>query len=198
MTVGGHAPFEDEGPIVCVGASWGGLDAIRTLLAGLPRDLAAPVCIVQHRTEVDEVRELVHLLDRASALPVCEGEDKEPLRPGHAYLAPAGYHMLVNDGHLTLSVEDRVRWARPSIDVLFETAAAARGRQVTAVLLTGANDDGTCGARTVRSEGGTVIVQDPATALRPEMPAAAIRAGAADVVLPLEQIPGEVTRRVEG
>lgn len=192
------APYEDEGPVVCIGASWGGLDAVRVVLRGLPADLAAPVCIVQHRVELDEVHELVNLLDRASPIPVCEPEDKQPLEPAHAYLAPAGYHLLVNDGHLALSVEDRVRWSRPSIDVLFDTAASARGRNVTAVVLTGANDDGTAGARSVREHGGVVIVQDPATAVRPQMPQAAIDAGVADVVLPLEQIAAAVVARVGG
>lgn len=187
-----------EGSIVCMGASWGGLDAIRTVLGGLPADFPAPVCVVQHRSDPDEVGELPHLLARGTVLTVCEPEDKQPLEAGTVYVAPAGYHLLVNDGHLALSLEERVRWARPSIDVLFESAAAARGAQVVAVLLTGANDDGARGARAVREAGGAVIAQDPATAQRPEMPQAAIDGGWVDAVVPLAQVAGELKRRVGG
>ena len=195
-----HAAAADDGPtpehdVVCVGASWGGLDALRVYLSGLPADFPAPICVVQHRGDDDGVTMMVELLRRSTALTVCEAEDKQPMRDGVVYVAPAGYHLLINDGHLALSVEDRVRWSRPSVDVLFESAAAARGCHVTAVVLTGANDDGARGARAVHDAGGTVLVQDPETAERAEMPRAAIETGAADAVMPLQELAAELLRR---
>lgn len=191
MTDGGRG-------IVCVGASWGGVDALRVLLAGLPGDLPVPVCIVQHRGEDEGLVQLARSLGRVTPLTVCEPEDKQPLQPATAYLAPPGYHLLVEADHVSLSTEDRVRWSRPSIDVLFESAADARGSEVVAVVLTGANDDGARGAVAVHGAGGVVIVQDPDTAERHEMPRAALETGVADAVLPLEAIAGEVVRHVAG
>jgi two-component system chemotaxis response regulator CheB len=185
-----------SGPIVCIGASWGGVDALRTVLGALPCELPAPVCIVQHRGEERGLVDLADSLQKATPLRVCEPEDKQPLTAGYAYLAPPGYHLMVNGEHMTLSMEGRVRWSRPSVDVLFESAAAARGSDVVAVVLTGANDDGARGARAVHDAGGAVIVQDPGTAERGEMPRAAVELGIPDVVLPLEEIADEIRRRV--
>lgn len=195
MTRPGAAP---PPPLVCVGASWGGVVAVRRLLRPLPRDLRAPVCVVQHRGEDSGGIDVAASLARAISLPVQEPEDKQPLEPGAVYLAPPGYHMLVEDGHVSLSLEGRVRWARPSIDVLFESAAAARGSSVVAVVLTGANDDGAAGARAVHEAGGIVLVQDPETAERREMPEATIATGTATEVLPLEQLAGAVMTRLGG
>jgi two-component system chemotaxis response regulator CheB len=192
---GGAPTLAQNDEVVCVGASWGGLDALRVLLAGLPADFPTPICIVQHRGDDDGVAMMVELLDRVTALTVCEPEDKQTMLPGMVYVAPAGYHLLINDGQVALSVEDRVRWSRPSIDVLFESAAAARGCHVTAVVLTGANDDGARGARAIRDAGGIVLVQDPDTAERAEMPRAAIETGAAHAVLTLEELAEELVRR---
>lgn len=183
-------------PIVCIGASWGGVAAIRSILSALPQDLAAPVCVVQHRPEEHGHAEIVRGLGRTVRLPICEPEDKEPLEAGSVYIAPAGYHMLVEDWHVSLSTEDRVRWSRPSIDVLFESVAEEVGSAATAVILTGANDDGCRGSRAVYRAGGCVIAQDPEGAERPEMPSAPIRAGWVHQVLPLEQIAAAVARRV--
>ncbi|MCW2971862.1 MAG: cheB 1 [Thermoleophilia bacterium] len=182
--------------IVCIGASWGGLDALRVLLARIDASFPAPICIVQHRGEDDGgVTLLVDFLERVTTLRVCEAEDKQPLTAGHVYVAPAGYHMLINDGHVALSVEDRVRWSRPSVDVLFESAAADQGCHVTAVVLTGANDDGARGVQAVHTAGGTVLVQHPDTAERSEMPRAAIATGVADAVLPITALADELVRR---
>lgn len=189
-------PRPEPGPIVCIGASWGGVLALGVVLSGLPADLAAPVCIVQHRSEDDDLHQLVPYLSRATQLTVCEPDDREPLRAGTVYLAPAGYHLLVEDGHVALSVEDRVRWSRPSIDVLFQSAAESNGPGTTAVVLTGANDDGARGARAVHEVGGVVLVQDPSGAERTEMPNATIATGIAAAILPLEDIADAVARRV--
>jgi two-component system chemotaxis response regulator CheB len=190
---------DESGLVVCIGASWGGVDALRTVLAAVPADFPAPICVVQHRGEIEGgLERLVESLAKATPLAVCEPEDKQPIEPGNVYVAPAGYHLMVNDTHLALSVEDRVRWSRPSIDVLFESAVAARGSQVLAVVLTGANDDGARGARAVHDAGGTVIVQDPDTAERHEMPRAAVELASPDAVLPLNAVAAELVRRVGG
>jgi two-component system, chemotaxis family, protein-glutamate methylesterase/glutaminase len=173
--------------LVVVGCSWGGLEALSVLLADLPADFRLPVVVVQHRTRHPS-SVLLHLLAAKSALPVVEADDKEELAGGRVYLAPADYHLLVEDGSLALSVDELVRFSRPSVDVLFESAADAYGAGVIGVVLTGANDDGAAGLLRIHRHGGFGIVQDPETAERPEMPAAAIAAGGADRVAPLEEI----------
>jgi two-component system chemotaxis response regulator CheB len=175
--------------LVVVGSSWGGLHALTSLLAGLRRDLAAAVVLAQHRGTDDDDGGLVRVLARTSRLPVEEAEDKTPIQPGRAYLAPSDYHLLVEEGTLSLSTEGQVRYSRPSIDVLFESAAEAYGSDLVAVVLTGANADGAIGLRVARDHGATTVVQDPATAERREMPDAAIATGAAQHVLPLAEIP---------
>lgn len=185
-------------PVVCIGASWGGVAAMREVLGGLPGDLPAAICVVLHRAEHDGPAKLAAVLRRATRLKVCEPDDKDRLMPGTVYVAPAGYHLLVDGDHVALSTEGRVRWARPSVDVLFESAAGALGPDVVGVVLTGANDDGACGARTIHAAGGTVLVQDPDEAERRDMPDAAIAATAVDAVLPLDQMADEILRRIGG
>ena len=201
ITPGAHADDHPEPPVVCIGASWGGVVAVQQVLRELPADLHAALCIVLHRTEDDgdpERERLAHILARASHLRVCEPDDKQPLVEGTAFVAPAGYHLLVEEDHVSLSRDDRVRWARPSIDVLFESAADSRGEDAIAVLLTGANDDGARGARAVHDAGGTVLVQDPDEAERREMPDAAIAMTDVDAVVPLSALAQEIVRHVRG
>jgi two-component system, chemotaxis family, protein-glutamate methylesterase/glutaminase len=182
--------------LVVIGASWGGLDALGVVLGTLPARFDAPVAIVQHRSALSGDDGLAATIDRSSALPVVEADDKTVLEPGTAYLAPADYHLLVErPGHLALSVDDRVNQARPSIDVLFESAAEAYGERVIGVLLTGANQDGAEGLCAIQERGGLCVVQDPATATRPRMPQSAIDAGAADVVAPLPAIAALLSER---
>jgi two-component system chemotaxis response regulator CheB len=185
MTVAGS-------PVVVVGTSLGGLRALREILQPLPADLPAPVLIVQHRVKSPETG-LRALLQKVCALPVIEPEDKEIARAGHVYLAPADYHLLVEPGWLALSTEAPVNHARPSVDVLFESAADSYGERVVAVVLTGASEDGAQGARRVQERGGLVIVQDPATAESPIMPAATLRRVLRPRVHPLEGIAAAVT-----
>jgi two-component system chemotaxis response regulator CheB len=173
--------------LVVVGASWGGLRALSTLLDGLPADLGAPVVIAQHRAP-RSTDGLAKLLQQHSAVSVCEVEDKMQIEPGNVFLAPPDYHLLVERGHLGRSLDERVQHSRPSIDVLFESAARAYGSGVAAVVLTGANADGAEGLQAVKRAGGFTVVQDPATAESPVMPEAAIASGAADKVLPLSDI----------
>jgi len=175
--------------IIAVGASLGGLDACQTLLRGLPPAFACPIAIVQHRRpEVDG--RLVELLNGRSSLPVVEPDDKERIEPGHVYLAPPNYHLVVEDGFFSLSLDAPVLFARPSIDVLFESVADSYGPAAVAVMLTSSNDDGASGAHAVKAAGGRVIIQDPATAKAPEAPRAVLAAVAVDRILQLEEIAG--------
>ncbi|MEY4579246.1 MAG: hypothetical protein RL701_3949 [Pseudomonadota bacterium] len=173
--------------IIAVGASLGGLAAVQTLLGGLPAELGVGVVIVQHRRPDPDSR-LSWLLSRASALPIVEPEDRTPLERNHVYLAPCDYHLLVEDGMLALSIDEPVRFARPSIDVLFESVADAYGPTAVGVMLTSSSADGAEGLRAIKRAGGRAYVQDPATAESPVGPLAALAATPVDAVLKLEQI----------
>ena len=184
--------------IIVVGASLGGLHALKVVLGGLPRGFALPVVVVQHRRyDADET--LAQLLQRHSVVPVSEAEDKQPIEPGHVYLAPASYHVLVERTEpgpcLALSTEGPVSYARPSIDVLFESAADAYGERAIGVILTGTNQDGAAGLAAITACGGLGIVQDPATAEAPAMPSAAIAATTIKHILPLAAIAPFLSRQ---
>lgn len=171
--------------MVAVGASWGGLEAIGRLLGHLTPQYRSPMAVVQHRAASTPGGVMRHYLAGRCHLQVVDAEDKEPIQDGCVYLAPPDYHLLVDDGVLTLSLEPPVTFSRPSVDVLFESAADSYGPALTAVVLTGANGDGSRGAVTVRDAGGTVLAQDPEEAERREMPDAAIASGAVHEILPL-------------
>ena len=179
-----------DAKLVVVGTSLGGLRALEIILRGLGHDFPLPICVVQHRgADFDgEQSPLPQLLQLHSALPVVEAGDKDAMVGGRVYIAPADYHLLVDEGSLALSVDARVLHARPSIDVLFESAAEAYREGVLAVLLTGASADGTAGAQRVKRRGGIVIAQDPKSCEAPVMPQSAITAGVVDRVLPLDEI----------
>lgn len=175
-----------------VGCSWGGLDAVSRVLEGMPADAACPVVVAQHRGPSPSL--LAELWRRHSSWPVVEPDDKEPLRLRHVYVAPPGYHLMVEGSHLALSTEGPHNHSRPSIDVLFESAAKSWGPRVVAVVLTGSNTDGAAGAGLVFSHGGTVIVQDPEEAVRAEMPSAALAAVRGATVLALGDIGAHLGR----
>jgi two-component system chemotaxis response regulator CheB len=179
--------------LAVVGASWGGMDAVGRLLELLEQQNRLAVAVAQHRS-ADTDSTLLRYLDRRSALPVVEADDKAPIEPGHVYLAPADYHLFVEPGTFALSTEGAVRFSRPSIDLLFESAADAYGDGVVAIVLTGANDDGCRGMVAVKDAGGLTMAQDPTTAERPEMPEGAIGSGAVDLVLPIEGIALELNK----
>jgi two-component system, chemotaxis family, protein-glutamate methylesterase/glutaminase len=174
--------------LVVVGTSLGGMRALQTVLGGLTFDFPLPVAVVQHRGADVTPSQMAPLLQLHSALPVAEAEDKQTFQAGHIYLAPSDYHLLVDAGKFALTVDERVQHARPSIDVLFESAADAYREAVLAVVLTGASADGAQGALRIKRRGGTVVAQDPLTAEAPTMPQAAITAGAVDRVLLLAEI----------
>ena len=178
--------------LVCIGASWGGLHAVGEILSRLPPEVPQPIALAQHRRADGRDGALSELLGHVTRRPVLDVEDKTPIRPGHVYVAPPDYHLLVQRGWFSLSVDERVRYARPSIDVLVESAADAYGEGVIGVILTGANDDGAAGLARIKERGGVAIVQDPAGAERRTMPDAALAATLADAVLPLEAIAGHL------
>jgi two-component system chemotaxis response regulator CheB len=174
--------------LVAIGASWGGLDVLRAILRDLPAELNAAVVIAQHRSPDSHPTAMRDLLGAVSGLPVADAGDKDELHPGIAYIAAPDYHLLVEPGLVMLSTDEPVRHARPSIDVLFETAAESYRERCIGVVLTGANDDGARGLARVDELGGTAIVQDPATAQRGEMPRAALRAAPSARVAPVAAI----------
>ena len=172
--------------IVVIGASAGGLHALRTVLEALPADFTIPIVVVQHRSRDSEL--LCELLQETTPLRVIEVNDKVGTARGHVYVAPPDYHLLVEEGYFALSVDEPVRFSRPSIDVTFESAVDSYGMDTIGVVLTGANQDGAHGLRRIVEAGGYAVVQDPATAEVRVMPQAAIAAVPGARVLPLEQI----------
>lgn len=178
-------PYE----LVVVGASLGGLEAVSQLLSALPAGFALPIAIAQHRSASVLEGDLPALWQQHTALQVCEAEDKSSIEAGKVYVAPADYHLLVESrGRFALSTEAPVLWARPSIDVLFQTASEAYGEDVIGVILTGASTDGSRGLGEIRMRGGCALVQKPATAECDVMPRAAIAATTVNHVLDLQEL----------
>jgi two-component system chemotaxis response regulator CheB len=171
--------------LVALGTSLGGFDAVRRLLVQLRHSCNAAIVIVQHRSPQADAT-LVDLLAQHCALPVCEPCDRDPIQPGHVYLAPADYHLLVEPGCFSLSIDPPVSFARPSIDVLFESVAAAYGSAAIGLVLTGSSRDGARGAAAIKRAGGRVFVEDPMLAQSPIAPQAALAAADVDAVLPLD------------
>ena len=173
---------------VVIGVSSGGLEALKVLVPGLRPDFGLPVLIVQHLAPHADSY-LPVCLNALSPLTVKEAEDKEALRPGVVYVAPPDYHLLVEaDATLSLSVDPKVNFSRPAVDVLFETASDAFGSALVGIVLTGANHDGAAGLARIKRRGGLAIVQSPESAQAPTMPQAAIGATAVDHILSLHEI----------
>ena len=182
----GSHPVQYEA--VVIGSSAGGLEALSQVLPALPASFPSPLLIVQHQHPQSGNR-LIRLLADRCEIKVKQADEKQTPRPGTAYLAPPNYHMLVElDRTLSLTVDERVNFSRPAIDVLFETAAEAYRSKLLGVLLTGASEDGAKGLARIKLLGGTVIVQDPATAHASTMPRAGIANCEVDQVLPLSEI----------
>ena len=182
-----HAVSEEASRLVVVGASAGGVEALKEVVAGLPSDLAAAVGIVLHVSPNAESR-LPGILARAGSLPAEQASDGEPILAGHVYVAPPDRHLLVRDGRWAVVRGPRENGFRPAIDPLFRSAAARFGRTVVAVVLSGTLTDGSAGAAAVSRVGGCVVVQEPADALFPEMPFATIMRDHPDRVLPVAEI----------
>jgi len=176
--------------LVCIGASWGGLEAVGQVLSALPAEFDLPIAVAQHRHPDSQAETLAGLLQTQTQTdrPVLDVEDKMPIESRHVYIAPPNYHLLVERGSFALSVDEHIQFARPSIDVLFVTAADAYGTGVIGIILTGANADGALGLSRIKNAGGVAVIQDPLGATRRTMPDAAIAATVADAVLPVEEI----------
>jgi len=173
--------------MIVLGTSAGGLKALQTVLAGLPSTFPLPIAMVVHRYR-DSDDTLQTALQRHCALPVIEVEDKMPIQPGHVFVAPADYHLLVAPDYFSLSIDEPVTYARPSVDVLFESAADVFEKRAVGVILTGLGQDGARGAAEIMNKGGKIIVQDPATAEYPMMPAATLAATRTPFLKPLNLI----------
>jgi two-component system chemotaxis response regulator CheB len=179
--------------IVVIGASWGGLQALTTLVSGFAANFPYPLVVVQHRSR-DSTSALAELLQDVSKLKICEVEDKAPIVEGHVHIAPPDYHLLVDSGSFSLSTEAPLRYSRPSIDITFESVAYSYNENAIGVVLTGANQDGAEGLRTIVARRGSAIIQDPETAESPTMPRAALQAVPAATVLPIDEIAPFLTR----
>jgi two-component system chemotaxis response regulator CheB len=173
--------------VIVIGASAGGIEALLTLFEKLPASLVAVVAVVVHRPPLFE-SQLARLLDRRSALPVLEPGDREPAEPGRIYLAPRDHHMEFEDGVIRLNRGPHQHRFRPAVDPLFLSAAEVYGRRVVGVLLSGGGADGVRGLIAIKARGGLSMVQDPAEARNPTMPARAIAEDDVDAVLRLDRM----------
>jgi two-component system chemotaxis response regulator CheB len=174
--------------LALIGASAGAVEALSVVLSPLPPSFGLPLVVVVHLPSSSPSL-LPELFGRKTALSVVEAEDKQPLRPGSLYFAPPDYHVVIEpNGLLSLNVDDAVNFSRPSIDVLFESAALSYGSRCLGILLTGASKDGAQGLRAIHRAGGYTVVQDPKTAAVPAMPEAALELFNPDQVLELPVI----------
>jgi len=177
---------------VAVGASAGGVDALIVLLKAVRPAFKPALLIVMHVPQTNGSL-LVDALRPHCVLPMQEAEDKAPVEAGNVYVAPPGYHLLVEPARtFALSVDEPVNYCRPSIDLLFESAAYAYGRHLLGIVLTGANADGARGLKAIRTAGGLAWVQEPKSATAGVMPESAIRCAGADRILPLPQLAAEL------
>ena len=191
------ADAERSRDLVVVGASAGGVGTLRLLVAGLPPDLGAAVCIVLH-TAPRGSSALASILRRAGPLPCRAARDGDELKPGEILVAPPDHHLVVEDRHVRLTVGPRENGHRPSVDTLFRSAAEAGDGRVIGVVLSGTRDDGTAGLAMIKSRGGGAVVQDPEDALYAGMPASALAHVAVDAVVPAERLATAVADMVSG
>ena len=181
--------------VVVMGCSAGGVEALPRVLQQLPRNLPAALFIVQHMA-ASSTPYLVGILSRCSILPVAWAEQGDPVERGRALVCPPDVHLLLAEGHVQLTRGPRENHARPAIDKLFRSAAAAYGSRVIGVLLTGMMDDGVAGLGAIRNAGGIVIVQDPIDAAFPELPGRALLAVTPDRMLPIDAVGAAITSLV--
>ena len=190
---------EPSGPpakrLIVVGASAGGIEAVTHVLARLPRDLPAAIAVVVHHPGA-HLSALASILARVGHLPAFSARDGEVLRPGHIAVAASDHHLLIQDGRARLFDWPRVNRVRPSIDLLFQSAALEYGRRLVAVILSGTGSDGSAGLVTVRRAGGVAVLQDPREAAFPEMPWNAMDSAGADYTASLSDMPSLLDRLV--
>lgn len=177
---------------ITIGASYGGMEAIRILLQGLPKDFKIPIAVVLHIGS-NKINSYLSVLNSTTHFKVKEAEEKENLKPHKVYFAPPNYHLLLeNNLSFSLSTEKKVNYSRPSIDVLFETAAWSLRENLVSILLTGSNSDGANGLETVKKYGGITLVQNPETAHAKTMPESAIKKFQPDYVMGIREIAEKV------
>jgi two-component system chemotaxis response regulator CheB len=173
---------------IVIGVSSGGMSALKYIFSALPAGFSTPIIIVQHMSARSD-NEWIKLLNNKSNLTVKEADEKEKIVSGTTYIAPSNYHLLIEkDKTFSLTIDERVNFARPSIDVLFESAAEAYKNKLIGIVLTGSNNDGAKGIKCIKELGGLTIIQDPETAESSIMPASAIAAVQPDYILSLEKI----------
>lgn len=173
---------------IVIGVSSGGMNAMKILFSALPLEFNIPIVIVQHISPRSD-NQWIKLLNDKSKLHIKEADEKEKIEPGNIYIAPPNYHLLIErDKTFSFTIDERVNFARPSIDVLFESAAEVYTNKLIGVVLTGSNNDGTKGIKRIKECGGLAIIQDPETAESSYMPASAIAAIKPDYILSLEEI----------
>ncbi|HEY8688551.1 MAG TPA: chemotaxis protein CheB [Chitinophagaceae bacterium] len=173
---------------IVIGVSSGGMNAMKILFSLLPAGFSLPIVIVQHISPRSD-NQWIKLLNDKSKLHIKEADEKEKIEPGNIYIAPPNYHLMIErDKTFSLTIDERVNFARPSIDVLFESAAEAYNNKLIGVVLTGSNNDGTKGIKRIKECGGLAIIQNPETAESSYMPASAIAAIKPDYILSLEDI----------
>ncbi|MBO9205149.1 MULTISPECIES: chemotaxis protein CheB [Niastella] len=181
-------PDQKKYDAIVIGASAGGLYIMIRILKLLPANFNIPIIVVQHRAK-DERTLLEEVLQQKCKVKIKQADEKELIQPGNVYFAPPDYHLLIeNDGTFSLNCDPPVNYSRPSIDVLFETAADVYKQRLLAIILTGANKDGSYGIKKIALQGGTTIAQLPETADYPEMPRAAISTGHVQLVLDADAI----------
>ncbi|CUU48197.1 chemotaxis protein CheB [Clostridium beijerinckii] len=181
---------------IVIGASAGGMDAIKEILLALPINFAAPVIIVQHLNSHSNGY-IIKYLKKLCKINVKEADEKEGILPGNVYIAPPNYHLLVEkDETLSLTVDNKENYSRPSVDVLFESAAEVYRYELIGIILTGANRDGSNGLRRIKELGGVTIVQDPDTAEVYFMPKSAINTTEVDYILTLDKINAKIIELV--
>jgi two-component system chemotaxis response regulator CheB len=183
--------------IVVIGASAGGVETLQRVVRGLPPDLPATICIVLH-LHPGSPSALAAILRRATELPCRTAVDEEELRVGEILVAPPNRHLAIEGNHVSLTTDPPDSGHRPSVDVLFRSAAAAHGGHVVGVVLSGTRDDGTAGLAVIKANGGRTIVQDPEEARYAGMPANAIAHVDVDVVVPSDQIADAIVKMVNG
>jgi two-component system chemotaxis response regulator CheB len=184
--------------LVCIGASAGGVSALQKILTGFKTSISVPIVVVQHMAESSRINLDMVFGTSFNGL-LKEPIDKEVVMPGTVYFAPSGYHLLLEkDLSLSLSQDEPINFARPSIDVFMESAALALGPKVCGVLLTGASSDGAIGMKEIKAAGGYTIVQDPQTAEIKMMPQSALDIMDPDRILRLEEIPAEIQKLLLG
>ena len=182
---------------IVIGASYGGMEAIKTLLSGLPADFKVPVSIVLHIGN-NNISAYLSMLNHYTGFVVKEAEEKELIKPGYVYFAPPNYHLQIESKFtFSLSTDQKVNFSRPSIDVLFETAAWACKNELLGILLTGSNSDGAEGLKTIKKYGGITIVENPETAFAKSMPSAAIKKEEPSFILNLDEISDKIAELVK-